>query len=88
MRHIDDFIDDAAADSYARKWFEAFRRPEVAKMRDPNPRKLFATYRGERYRVTGCSRMGDVWLHSDFDEDTTYEHRVDVDECSEWKEKP
>lgn len=42
----------------------------------------------KRFRVTGCSRVGDVWLHSNVDEDTTYEHRVDVDACSEWSAEP
>lgn len=88
MKHIDDFIDDLDANEYAREWFELFRRPEIVKMRNPNPKKLFAAYKGKRYRVTGCSRMGDVWLHADFNEDTTYQHRVDMDDCSEWGAEP
>lgn len=48
--------------------------------------KLFCMYKGERYRCTGASRMGDVWLHSDFSQDTGYEHRVDVEECSDWSD--
>lgn len=84
MRHVDDFIEDDSEHAYAREWFRLFRRPELVKMREPNPHKLFTSWGGERYRVTGCSRLGDVWLHSDFNEDTTYEHRVDVDECHSW----
>lgn len=87
-RHVDDFIDDAKSDPYAASWFESFRCPAIDKLRKPDPRKLFATYQGIRYRVTGCSRMGDVWLHPNFSEDTTYRHRVDVDECSDWSETP
>lgn len=41
--------------------------------------KLFATYEGERYRVTGASRFGDVWLHSNPEVSTGYEHRVPLD---------
>ena len=63
MLHVDDFIDDPSTDRYAASWFEAFRRPAVVKMREPDPRLLFATYEGKRYKVTGCSRLGDVWLH-------------------------
>ena len=84
MRHIDEFIADPTSDPYAAKWFASFRRPELDKLREPNEAKLFATYNGKRWRVTGCSRMGDVWLHSNFAEDTTYEKRVDVSACSEW----
>jgi hypothetical protein len=88
MRHVDDFTDDPKSDPYAVSWFEAFRRPAVDKLRKPDLRKLFATYRGRRYRVTGCSRFGDVWLHSDMGEDTRYEHRVGVDDCVDWSGAP
>lgn len=86
MRHVDDFIDDPTSDRYAASWFEAFRRPAWDKLKKPDTRKLFATYEGRRYLVTGCSRMGDVWLHSDPSYDgMSYEKRgVDVDACSGW----
>lgn len=82
--HVDDFIDDPSTNRYAASWFEAFRRPAVDKMHYPDQRKLFATFRGSRYRVTGCSRLGDVWLHSNVNEDAGYQHRVNVAECSDW----
>lgn len=88
MRHVDDFIDDPATDSYAASWFEAYRRPACHKAREPDPRRLFATHEGARYRVTGCSRLGDVWLSSNFSRDCGYERRVDVDTCSEWSPEP
>jgi len=87
-RHVDDFIDDPLSDKYASSWFESFRRPAASKLRKPDPRKLFATYQGKRYRVTGCSRLGDVWLHEDQGEDTRYQRRVTVDACSEWSASP
>lgn len=83
-RHVDDFIDDPTTDRYAASWFESFRRPAWDKLKEPDTRKLFATYKGRRFRVTGCSRLGDVWLHSNFDVDVSYQHRVNVDECSGW----
>lgn len=86
MKHVDDFIDDPTSDRYAASWFEAFRRPAIDKMRVPDKRKLFATYEGQRYRVTGCSRLGDVWLASPDYEGMSYQKRVDVDACSEWSE--
>lgn len=88
MRHIDDFIDDPTSDKYAANWFELFRRPALEKLEKPNPDTLFCMYKGKQYRVTGCSRLGDVWLHSNFEEDTTYEHRVNVDDCSDWSNHP
>lgn len=46
--------------------------------------KLFCTWRGERYRVTGCSRMGDIWLARNHEQESGYDYRADVAECSEW----
>ena len=89
MTHVDDFIDDPASDRYAASWFEAARRPAIDKVRSPDTRKLFATWRGKRVRVTGCSRLGDVWLHRDLGyEGVSYQHRVDVAECSGWSATP
>ena len=50
--------------------------------------KLFCSWKGKRYRVTGASRLGDIWLTSDFCKETGYEHRVDLTECSDWSDKP
>lgn len=88
LRHVDDFIDDPASDRYAASWFESFRRAAWMKANEPDTRKLFATFRGKRYRVTGCSRLGDVWLSADFNREVGYEKRVDVDACSEWGTEP
>lgn len=87
--HIDDWIDDKKNDAYARDWFEKFRRPAMDKLKEPDDRLLFCTYDGKRFRVMGCSRLGDVWLN-----ETThtgeygYKLRVDVDGCSEWSKAP
>jgi hypothetical protein len=85
---VDDFIDDPATDRYASSWFESFRRPAIDKLRKPDVRKLFATYEGRRFRVTGCSQLGDVWLSINHGRECGYEKRVDVDGCSEWSATP
>lgn len=46
--------------------------------------KLFCTYGGKRYRVTGASRFGDVWLIADIEKDQGYSIRVNIDNCSQW----
>ncbi len=49
------------------------------------PEKLFCTYQGVRYRVTGASRMGDIYLTTDFNQDIGYQKRgVFVNEVSNW----
>lgn len=87
--HIDDFIDaNYGKDKYARWWFSLFRLPAVLKAdfaEWTSQYKLFCDYQGKRYRVTGCSRMGDVWLHADLQyEGGSYQMRVDVAQCSAW----
>lgn len=88
MRHVDDFIDDPTSDPYAARWLGLFRRPAREKLREPNEDKLFATHEGQRWRVIGCSRFGDVWLTSNFRRADGYEYRVCVDECSDWSATP
>lgn len=89
--HVDSFVDDYSKDKYAR-WFLFLKRLPAAFQADFDewikPHKLFCTWKKARYRVTGASRLGDVWLTSNFDQDTGYQHRVAVDELSEFSEKP
>lgn len=96
MTHIDDWLDDPKNKQEhpsAHAFFTAFRRPALEQARHPYDGTLFCRYKGKSWRVTGCSRMGDVWLHSrlDWEEGKIrgyYERRVNVDECSEWSDKP
>lgn len=91
MAHVEDFITDQTRtdpnEVYARWLFTYFRLPAyMLSMLWPMMRdhKLFCTYDGKRYRVTGASRLGDVWITKNFDKDVGYDMRVLVDECSEW----
>jgi hypothetical protein len=86
--HIDDWLDLPAkddAEKLAKEFLEHCRRPaaetDYAWIR-ANP--LFCTYKGERWRVVGASRLGDVWLSKQFDRENGYEIRPDVDACSDW----
>jgi len=38
--------------------------------------KLYVTYAGHRYRVTGASRYGDIWLARDLDRTSGYDLRI------------
>jgi hypothetical protein len=89
--HVDDFIDDYRADPYARFVLDYFRRSSAALnafwpfMKD---QKLFCTWEGKRMRVTGASRLGDIWLSADHVREVGYEHRVSVATCTEWSRNP
>ncbi len=93
--HIDEWIDRVddvpEEENYPTFFFMLYRLNEVLKERwRPiiEKYKLFCTYKNKRYRVTGCSRLGDVWLDNNFNATHGYKHRVDVLECSNWSDKP
>lgn len=85
--HVDQFIDSRKSDAYA-SWFLNMKRLPATlqfKFEDQIKQyKLFCDFEGWRYRVTGCSRMGDVWLTTNFEQETGYERRVLVEKCSNW----
>ena len=88
--HVDDFVSFPPKDEagrYAAFCLMLFRLPAIMRIsfhKWIDKYKLFCTWKDKRYRVTGASRMGDIWLTSDFNQETGYEHRVDLRECSEW----
>lgn len=88
---VDSFIDfnrsrDPAV-VYARWFFMLQRLPATLKYSfstQLHDYRLFCIYEGKKYRVTGASRLGDVWLTSNFDQDTGYELRVLLSDCHRW----
>ena len=98
MTHVDDWIDtptillpETRGEAYAKFFFLLRRTPAwmhytMAEWFDPY--KLFCTYEGHRWRVTGASRLGDIWLAEDFQQESGYDKRVDLALCSEWSDKP
>ena len=98
FKHVDDFIDygrmsadEPESETYARWVLNYFRMPAILKndfKRFMKDSLLFCTYKGTDYRVTGASRMGDVWLTSDFNQETGYEQRVNVSDCDNWRSSP
>ena len=85
--HVDQFVDRHDTDLYASWMLFYFRLPAVLNIKFRSffeGKKLFCTWRGERWRVTGASRLGDVWLTRNFKKDQGYDERVEIDECSDW----
>lgn len=89
--HVDDFIDDPFKDPYARFMLNYFRS-SATNLHHFAPfmkgRKLFCTWKGSRWRVTGASRLGDVWLRLNHGNDVGYDERVEVSDCSDWSANP
>jgi hypothetical protein len=89
--HIDQFIDDPKTDPYASWVLAQFRFPAILRGKCADlieKHKLFCTYKNLRWRVTGASRMGDVWLAKDHNQAIAYDERADVAECHSWDDKP
>ena len=94
--HIDDWLDKdphglIRKEVYARFMLEYFRMPATkqTELRTPlRSLRLFATYQGQRVRITGASRMGDVWITHDFKQSTGYQDRVFIDNLSEFSATP
>lgn len=90
--HVDDFVEDYGSNQRYARWFfllarlPAALRADFAEFISRYP--LFCTWQGQRYRVTGASRMGDVWLSKIHSRDSGYDERVDLGECSDWSDKP
>lgn len=98
-KHIDDWLDEPVVVSdpdmhnlcYAKFVLEFSRMPAFKQSQFKQwtqQFELFCSYEGKRYRVTGASRMGDVWLIANFRRDFGYDLRVDVSKCSEWSPVP
>lgn len=97
MTHVDQWLDtpslnkDSEGEDYAKFVLDYKRMPaykQFAYSKWMSQFKLFCTYEGKRFRCTGASRLGDVWLTSNFDQENGYTHRVDVAMCSDWSDKP
>lgn len=95
MTHIDDWISSPLSkddgERYAKFVFWYFRYPAWAQIdfhEWMKEFKLFCTYEGKRFRVTGASRLGDVWLTENFEQENGYSLRVDVAKCTNWGKNP
>jgi hypothetical protein len=87
-KHVDDWIDTSfCKDEYPRWFFFLHRLAAVYQMdwrQWISQYKLFCTYQGIRYRCTGASRMGDIWLAEDHNRETGYDLRVSYTDCTDW----
>ncbi len=87
-RHCDEYIDDPATPEVLRKFLAWARSPAHGHLL-PKPHPiLFADYEGQTYRVTMASRLGDVGLNKNFDEEYGYQTRAPVEMLSNFRGEP
>lgn len=85
--HVDDFIDDCSTDVYASWVLNMFRMSAASNIKYSKiigQYALYCTYEEKKYRVTGASRLGDIWLVADFDKTSGYDLRVDIEKCTQF----
>jgi hypothetical protein len=63
-------------------WMQGAFRPWI------EPHELYCDFAGRTWRVTGASRMGDIWLAIDLTRQDGYDIRRYVDECTNWRSAP
>jgi hypothetical protein len=99
---VNDFLDripmwfnEEAYLNYVHFMLSHFRKPAVEKMaHEPFMRKfnLFATFEGTRWKVTGASRFGDIFLAKDLKRENGcgYNRRVMLNfaKLTEWSDLP
>ena len=90
-RHCHTYIRDKSQPMCLRKWLLYNRVPAIWKMRRWRKQwgipTLFATYKGEQYRVVMASRLGDVGITKNLNALFGYELRVYIEDLSDFKEK-
>lgn len=87
-RHCDDYIDDEASPAALRAFLNRARSPGHGMLsKDPYPR-LFADIGGKRVRVVMASRLGDVGISYDLDNDVGYDDRVWIEQLSNFGDRP
>lgn len=85
--HIYDWLDDPeTGPPEVKDFFESMVAPAYKKDYSKIHNTLLScTYKGKRYRCIGTSRMGDIWLTSDFTKAYGYELRIYINEVSNFK---
>jgi hypothetical protein len=70
-----------------KEWLDKFTRPAGGKAYVwLSEHALYCYYEGQQYRVSGASRLGDIWLvHALKADVSSYDKRVDVNACSGWR---
>lgn len=98
--HIDEWLDNAVMEAsrseemgYVHFFFMNARLPawmKIAHYPWMKQFKLFVTYEEQRWRVTGASRLGDIWLAKNLKREDGYDKRIsfDTEKLSNWSDKP
>ena len=88
--HIYDWLDEEKTDLAELKVQEYLDfRTRAAVYQMENKEKIYGLfvyceYKGIKYRITGASRLGDIWLAKNLERESGYDIRVMIEDCSEF----
>ncbi len=89
FKHCDDYIEDPDAPEVLRKFLDRARQPSHGMLNNKEPfPKLYADHQGKRVRVTMASRLGDVGISTNMNQEDGYEARVDVAALTNFRDIP
>lgn len=72
-------------EKHAKEWLDEFLKSPARKDTAWLEKvQINVTWKGKEYICSGASRLGDVWLRK-FSSEEFYDHRVNVEELSNWK---
>ncbi len=90
-RHCDEYIDDPAAPECLRRFLSVERLPadeKYERYRAGDRPALFADYNGKRWRVVMASRTGDLGLTENLQARSGYSLRLDVEDLTNFGDRP
>ena len=96
MAHIDDWLDEPilgknerlAYAKFVLCYFRYAKWKQEAFKEYMDKFKLFCTYQNVRYRVTGACKEGTIRLSEDLDSESGFDLWADVNQCSNWSNRP
>jgi len=85
MTHIYDWLEMPSKNESEKKvkeYLDFRTRSAMYQIENKQPSfDVFCEYKNKKYKITGASRMGDVWLAKDLNRDSGYDERVDIEDC-------
>ncbi|MBT5491493.1 hypothetical protein HOK00_04205 [bacterium] len=89
MTHIYDWLEmpsKSIEEEKVREFLDFKTRPAYYQMENKPPKlKVFCHFDGKKYKITGASTMGDVWLAKDYNGTKGYDLRVSIAGCSKFE---
>lgn len=96
MMHVDDWVDNNITRGVAENKYASFVLFHMGLSASHimyfhefmKEYPLYCTHNNERFKCTGASRVGDIFLARDFSREFGYDLRVEIDNVSDFGKEP